>query len=80
MDARTSGRRKIRWVTWAVAVAGVYGSVAFAGLARAATKAPKTNPTDGSVVGPQVDQPGQQNQPPRLQRSDQQPFVRSGGS
>jgi hypothetical protein len=90
MDVREKGIRRIRYVTRGLAVAGVAGSVLFAGLAQAATQSARTNtpsgtPTSGTTNRPSTPiNPRHRGAPPADQppvtSTDQPPQITGGGS
>jgi hypothetical protein len=86
MNVREKGIRRIRYVTRGLAVAGVAGSVLFAGLAQAATQSarsgtPKLTPsTPSTPTNPRRrDAPPPADQPP-VNGTDQPPQITGGGS
>lgn len=91
MNVREKGIRRIRYVTRGLAVAGVAGSVLFAGLAQAATQSARTNtpngtPTTGNTTRPSTPTnprhrgaPPPADQPP-VTGTDQLPQITGGGS
>jgi hypothetical protein len=94
MNPRDSGLRRIRIATRGLATVGVLGSIAFAGLARAATEpaapAPGPAPSPSTTAGrpgtrppakPPANQPPARPAPgPAITVTDDPPFVTSGGS
>ncbi len=92
MTARARGLRRITLVSRGLAVAGVAGSLAFAGLARADTHlvgTPPTTPTPTTptptptvaktTTKPPVRTPPR-HQAPQVTETDQEPQVTTGGS
>jgi hypothetical protein len=88
MNVREVGIRRIRYVTRGLTVAGVAGSLLFAGLAQAATQSARSNtPTGGT---PNTNTPSTTNprhrgsrvpadQPP-VTSTDNPPQITGGGS
>jgi hypothetical protein len=87
MNAREIGVRRIRIVTRGLAVAGAVGSVAFAGLARAATEGqrsgtPAPTPTDHATPAPTKSgtKAKATPAPPVVTQTSDPPQVTSGGT
>jgi hypothetical protein len=94
MNAREIGIRRIRLVTRGLAVVGVAGSVAFAGLAKAATDSDRaatprpapastsgrTTPTPAATKGGTVKAPATRATQPSVNDTVDEPQITVGGS
>ncbi len=94
MNVRETGVRRIRFVTRGLAVAGVAGSIAFAGMAKAATDSDRANTTKTRVTpstsaspspaatkgSTTTKTPATQNTEPNVTTTDDDPQVTVGGS
>jgi len=89
MNVRETGIRRIRYVTRGLTVAGVAGSLLFAGAAKAATDAarssrPGNQPSSGTSKSPSgqnsTSTNNDQNSQPQVNNTDRGPLITSGGS
>jgi hypothetical protein len=88
MNVRETGIRRIRYVTRGLTIAGVAGSLLFAGAAKAATegeraKTPSNQPSSGTTspsTPSSTSSNNDQNSQPPVNNTDQGPLITSGGS
>jgi hypothetical protein len=90
MNVRETGIRRIRYVTRGLTIAGVAGSLLFAGAAKAATdgeraRTPSNQPSSGTTSPSSTDDQNStnknnQNSQPPVNNTNQGPLITSGGS
>jgi len=88
MNVREKGIRRIRYVTRGLTVAGVAGSLLFAGLAQASTQSQRSNTPTGNTptTGPTTPTNPRQRTPrvpadqPPVTSTDNPPQITGGGS